>query len=147
MSRSRKGVSVALVLAAAGVAVAIFASTTAARPQAKKPIVIGAAMDFTANMAPYDTPAFFAAQLRAKQINAKGGVLGGRKLVIKKCDHQLKKQKACAAQLIGQGAVVGMVTCDVEFAAPATQEFINHGMLTLAPCIGTDQQGPKRFGK
>ena len=39
-----------------------------------------------------------------------------------------------------------MVTCDVEFAAPATQEFLNKGMLTVAPCIGTDQMGPKRFG-
>jgi branched-chain amino acid transport system substrate-binding protein len=26
------------------------------------------------------------------------------------------------------------------------QEFINKGMLTLSPCIGTDQMGPKRFG-
>jgi branched-chain amino acid transport system substrate-binding protein len=96
-------------------------------------------------MSPYDSPAYQMAVLRAKQINAKGGVLG-RKIVIKKCDTQLKKQKECAAQLIGQGAVVGMVTCDVEYAAPSTQEFINHGMLALAPCIGTDQQGPKRFG-
>jgi branched-chain amino acid transport system substrate-binding protein len=39
-----------------------------------------------------------------------------------------------------------MVTCDVEFAAPAVQTFINKGMLTVAPCIGTDQMGPKRFG-
>jgi len=39
-----------------------------------------------------------------------------------------------------------MVTCDVEYAAPAVQEFISKGMLTLAPCIGTDQMGPKRFG-
>jgi branched-chain amino acid transport system substrate-binding protein len=80
-----------------------------------------------------------------KKVNAVGGV-DGRKLQIKVCDHQLKKQKACALKLIRQGAVVGMVTCDVEYAAPATQEFINKGMLALAPCIGTDQQGPKRFG-
>jgi branched-chain amino acid transport system substrate-binding protein len=145
MSRMRKRLAAGLLLAAAAVPIAVFAGTTAARTSAKKPIIIGAAMDFTANMSPYDTPAFYAAELRAKQINAKGGVLG-RKLVIKKCDHQLKKQKECAAKLIGQGAAVGMVTCDVEYAAPATQEFINQGMLALAPCIGTDQQGPKRFG-
>ena len=145
MSRTRKNLFVGVLLAAAAVAVTIFAGTTAARTDAKKPIVIGAAMDFTANMSPYDTPAFYAAEVRANQINAKGGVLG-RKLVIKKCNHQLTKQKECAAKLIGQGAVVGMVTCDVEYAAPATQEFINRGILALAPCIGTDQQGPKRFG-
>jgi len=38
------------------------------------------------------------------------------------------------------------VTCDVEFSAPATQEAINRGILAVAPCIGTDQMGPKRFG-
>ena len=26
------------------------------------------------------------------------------------------------------------------------QDAINHGLLTVAPCIGTDQMGPKRFG-
>src|SRR5919198_4210561 len=145
MTRRRKGLFVGVLLAAAAVATTIFAGTTAARTSAKKPIIIGAAMDFTANMSPYDTPAFYAAQVRVKQINAKGGVLG-RQLVIRKCDHQLKKQKECAAKLIRQGAAVGMVTCDVEYAAPATQEFINRGMLALSPCIGTDQQGPKRFG-
>lgn len=121
------------------------ASGAVAKTEAKKPIIIGAAMDLTANMAPYDTPALYAVQIQAKKINAAGGV-GGRKIQVKVCNHQLKNQKTCALQLIKQGAVVGMVTCDVEFAAPATQEFINKGMLALAPCIGTDQQGPKRFG-
>ena len=26
------------------------------------------------------------------------------------------------------------------------QEFINHGMLTMSPCVSTDQMGPSRFG-
>jgi branched-chain amino acid transport system substrate-binding protein len=37
-------------------------------------------------------------------------------------------------------------TCDVDFAAPVVQEAINHGVLAVAACIGTDQMGPKRFG-
>ena len=110
--------------------------------QQRGPIIIGAAMDLTANMAPYDTPALYAVQLQVTKINATGGI-GGRRLQVRVCDHQLKNQKTCALQLIQQGATVGMVTCDVEFAAPATQEFINKGMLTLAPCIGTDQQEPE----
>ena len=116
-----------------------------AKPSGSEPIIIGAAMDLTANMAAYDTPALYAVQARAKKINAEGGVLG-RRIEVRVCNHQLKRQKACAASLIGQGADIGLVTCDVEFAAPATQEFINRGVLALAPCIGTDQQGPKRFG-
>jgi branched-chain amino acid transport system substrate-binding protein len=140
----------AWVVLTAALTLVIAITTTAAsgavgKTEAKGPIIIGAAMDLTANMAPYDTPALYAVQLQVKKINAAGGV-GGRKLQVKVCDHQLKNQKTCALQLIQQGAVVGMVTCDVEFAAPATQEFINKGMLALAPCIGTDQQGPKRFG-
>ncbi len=39
-----------------------------------------------------------------------------------------------------------MTTCDVDLAAPVVQESINAGKLTVAPCIGTDQMGPKRFG-
>jgi branched-chain amino acid transport system substrate-binding protein len=143
----RTGTWVAL---GAALTVAISMTATAAsgaisRSEAKKPIIIGAAMDLTANMAPYDTPALYAVQLAATKINAQGGI-GGRRLQVNVCNHQLKNQKTCALQLIQQGAVIGMVTCDVEFAAPAVQEFINRGMLTLAPCIGTDQMGPKRFG-
>jgi branched-chain amino acid transport system substrate-binding protein len=37
-------------------------------------------------------------------------------------------------------------TCDVDLAAPVVQEAINRGVLAIAPCIGTDQMGPKRFG-
>jgi branched-chain amino acid transport system substrate-binding protein len=142
----RPGTWAALVAAVALAGVLGAAGASAARESADAgPIVIGAAMDLTANMSPYDTPALYAVQAQVKKINAAGGI-NGRKLQVKVCDHQLKKQKACALRLIRQGAVIGMVTCDVEYAAPATQEFINKGMLALSPCIGTDQQGPKRFG-
>jgi branched-chain amino acid transport system substrate-binding protein len=145
MRRPGKWAALAGAMALTCGATAVAATGAQGSSQAKKPIIIGAAMDLTANMSPYDTPALYAVQVQAKKINAAGGI-GGRKLQVKVCDHQLKKQKECALQLIKQGAVIGMVTCDVEYAAPATQEFINKGMLALSPCIGTDQQGPKRFG-
>ena len=129
-----------------GVVAALIASTASA---AGKPIIIGYPVDKNGNMAPFDGPALAAAGIEISKINAKGG-WNGRRLKIITCDTQSSnpaKSKACAADLIGRGAVIGMVTCDVEFAAPATQEFIGHGMLTVAPCIGTDQMGPKRFGK
>ena len=99
-------------------------------------------------MAPFDGPALAAAQVRVKQINAKGGV-NGRPLQIKTCDTQGNKPaiaKACAPKLLGEGANVIFTTCDVDFAAPVVQESINRGVLAIAPCIGTDQMGPKRFG-
>jgi branched-chain amino acid transport system substrate-binding protein len=137
---------VALVMVAA--AACVLAATAAARTHAGSPIVIGWAFDSKGAMAPFDNPALAAAQLRVKQINAKGGV-GGRPLKINTCDTQGNKPaiaKACALKLIGGGANVIFTTCDVDFAAPVVQEALNRGILAVAPCIGTDQMGPKRFG-
>ena len=129
---------------------AVVAAVTAATAPAAKsdPIVIGWAYDGKGNMAPFDGPALAAANVRVKQINARGGV-NGRKLRIITCDTQNNnpaKAKACAASLIGKGADIMFVTCDVDFATPVVQEAINRGILAVAPCIGTDQMGPKRFG-
>src|SRR3978361_165148 len=128
----------------------ILAATAAARTHATSasPIVIGWAFDSKGAMAPFDGPALAAAQVRVKQLNAKGGV-GGRPLQINTCDTQGNKPaiaKACAQKLLGQGANIMFTTCDVDFAAPVVQETINRGVLAVAPCIGTDQMGPKRFG-
>jgi branched-chain amino acid transport system substrate-binding protein len=116
--------------------------------QAKPPIIIGWAFDSKGAMAPFDNPALAAAQLRVAQINAKGGV-NKRKLEIQTCDTQGNDAaiaKACALRLLGQKANVLFTTCDVDFAAPVVRAAIDRGVLAIAPCIGTDQMGPKRFG-
>jgi branched-chain amino acid transport system substrate-binding protein len=139
---------VALTIAAAAVALVAVVATAAARTAASAPITIGWAFDSKGAMAPFDNPALAAAQLRVKQLNARGGV-GGRKLVIQTCDTQGNKPavaKACALKLLSGGANVIFTTCDVDLAAPVVQEAINRGVLAVAPCIGTDQMGPKRFG-
>jgi branched-chain amino acid transport system substrate-binding protein len=128
---------------------AVAAITAASAPAAANdPIVIGWAFDGNGAMAPFDGPALAAAQIRVRQVNAKGGV-NGRRLRIATCDTQGNKPaiaRACAAKLLQQGADVIFTTCDVDFAAPVVQETINRGVLAVAPCIGTDQMGPKRFG-
>jgi branched-chain amino acid transport system substrate-binding protein len=126
------------------------AATAAARTTTHKasPITIGWAFDSKGAMAPFDGPALAAAQLRVKQVNARGGV-NGRQIQIKTCDTQGNKPavaKACALKLLSGGANIIFTTCDVDFAAPVVQEAINRGVLAVAPCIGTDQMGPKRFG-
>src|SRR3989475_4841107 len=116
--------------------------------QAKAPIIIGWAFDSKGAMTPFDNPALAAAQLGVGQINAKGGV-NGRKLQIKTCDTQGNDPataKACALRLLGQKANVLFTTCDVDLAAPVVRAAIDRGVLAIAPCIGTDQMGPKRFG-
>ena len=137
---------VALVLGV--VAALVLAATAAARTHAASPIVIGWAHDSTGPMAPFDGPALAAAEIRVKQLNAHGGVMG-HPLVINTCDTQgdnAAVSKSCADKLISQGANVIFTTCDVDLAAPVIQESLNKGLLTIAPCIGTDQMGPKRFG-
>jgi branched-chain amino acid transport system substrate-binding protein len=115
---------------------------------AKAPIIIGWAFDSKGQMAPFDGPALAAAQLHIAKLNAKGGV-GGRPFRIDTCDtnnNNPARAKSCARTLLARGASVMFVTCDVDFATPVVQESINRGKLTIAPCIGTDQMGPKRFG-
>jgi branched-chain amino acid transport system substrate-binding protein len=116
---------------------------------AKGPIVIGWAFDGKGDMAPFDDPALAAAKLRVDQINAKGAV-NGRKIQLITCDTQGNDPataKACALRLLSDKAQILFTTCDVERAAPVVQVAINRGVLAVAPCIGTDQMGPKRYGK
>src|ERR1700676_2140207 len=113
--------------AAAIVTLTVVGTTNAARTAAAtgKPIVIGAAIDLTKNMAPFDAPALEAAQIEIKKINAAGGV-DGRPLEIKPLNDQLDPNltKSDALKLVDEGVNVGWVTCDVDFATPAVQEFL-----------------------
>jgi branched-chain amino acid transport system substrate-binding protein len=143
---TRARIALVLVAAAALVLAATAAAGTSTR--SANALTIGWAFDSKGAMAPFDGPALAAATLRIKQLNAKGGV-NGHAVVLKTCDTQGNKPaiaKACAQKLLGQGANVIFTTCDVDFAAPVVQEAINRGVLAVAPCIGTDQMGPKRFG-
>jgi branched-chain amino acid transport system substrate-binding protein len=144
---TRWGILAALL--AAVVAIAALAGTTGshAAPAAKKKVIIGWAYDNSGQMKPFDTPALAAARIRVKQINAKSGKYH---FVIKTCDTQnnnAAKAKSCALSLLGQHASIIFTTCDVDYATPVVQEAISHGKLAIAPCIGTDQMGPRRFGK
>ncbi len=149
MRRPRFGVVALLALAAVAVLATLGATTAAGKGSAKAPIIIGAAIDTSGQMSPFNNPALTAAQIEIAKINAAGGV-NGHPLKIITCNTQNSKpdvSTSCASSLISKGAVIGWVTCDVDFATPAILTFLNKGLLTIAPCIGTDQMGPKRFGK
>src|SRR5215471_20694748 len=145
MRTRRVWMAAALAIAAAGIGLTVAAATASGKTsasRAKAPIIVGAAFDLTSSMKPFDSPALAGAQIEAAKI-AKAG---GPNFQIKVCNHQLKRQQACAAQLIQQGAKIALDTCDVEYGAAATQQFLNKGLLTIAPCTTTDQMGPQRFG-
>jgi len=145
MGRARRWFALAATLAAAAALTGIGGSASAARA----PIVIGWAFDSKGQMAPFDNPALAAAKIRVQQLNRRGGI-NGRRLRIDTCDTQNNnpaRAKSCAARLLGRGAHILFTTCDVDFATPVVQEAINRGKLAVAPCIGTDQMGPKRFGR
>jgi branched-chain amino acid transport system substrate-binding protein len=147
-ARGRWAFAIAGLLALVLIGGALAATAGQRATQAKAPIIIGWAFDGTGNMAPFDGPALAAAKLRVSQVNAKGGV-NGRQLQIRTCDTQSNNAataKACALRLLGQKANVLFTTCDVDLAAPVVRAAIDRGVLAIAPCIGTDQMGPKRFG-
>jgi len=138
----------ALVIVAATALVLAAAAAARTHSSAAKPIIIGWAHDSTGPMAPFDGPALAAAKLEVAKINVKG--VRGRQIVIKTCDTQgdaKPASAACAAKLISEGAKIIFTTCDVDLAAPVIAASLKHHLLTIAPCIGTDQMGPKRFGK
>ena len=112
-----------------------------------KPILIGAAIDFTALMAPTDDPALYGAEIEANKINAAGGV-DGRQIKFDIANTQLKpdQTRSDALNLVSKGANILWVTCDVDFSTPSITVGLSAKLLTIAPCIGTDQMGPKRFG-
>jgi branched-chain amino acid transport system substrate-binding protein len=98
-------------------------------------------------MAPTDDPALYGAQIEASKINAAGGV-DGHKIVFDVANTQLKppQTRADALNLVSKGANILWVTCDVDFATPSIEVGLASKLLTVSPCIGTDQMGPKRFG-
>jgi branched-chain amino acid transport system substrate-binding protein len=131
-------------VAVAVVAVAVVSGGSAASEQAKT-VTIGWAYDSTGSMAPFDGPALATAKSHIAAVNKKSSI----KLRLITCNTQGNKTaiaKVCAAKLLSQGADIVMTTCDVDLATPVVQTSINAGKLTVAPCIGTDQMGPKRFG-
>ena len=112
-----------------------------------KPIIIGAVIDETSTMKPFDQPAIQAAELWAKKVNASCGVLG-RPIQFKVYNDQLQPSatRSDALKAISQGASILWTTCDVTFATPAIQVGLAHHMLVVSPCTGTNEMGPSRFG-
>ena len=140
MSRPKRGdvmkhiTRARLALVIIAVAAGVLAATAAARTDtaaAPKPIVIGAVVDLTKNMAPFDAPALLAAQIEIKKINATGGV-DGRPLKLDvperparpDADEAVRRADAAARRSTSAGSPATSTT-----RRPAAQQFLNAGKL------------------
>jgi len=117
---------------------------------AKEPIKIGLQAPITGEYA-YEGEGFVkVVELLVEQINEKGGILGGRKIEIVKCDDVGKPDESskCANQLVSAGvkAVIGSYssTC----TEPASAIYNEAGVLQITPsstATRLSQKGYKRF--
>ncbi len=96
-------------------ALAAAAFATALPAAAQEPIKIGLVTALSGQSARAGEAITRGLTLAIDEINAAGGLLGGRKLVLVRRDDEANPQKGVTAaqDLISKGAVVGLVTCDL----------------------------------
>ena len=128
-------VGLAAVLAAIGATV--FSVSASAAPKAGT-ILIGISAAKTGILAPYDLQAGQLFEMRIKQINKAGGVLG-KQIKVKWIDTKSDKPTAAtnAQELISEGAVAIIDTCDFDFSFPATQAAAAKKVLGLSLCASS----------
>lgn len=103
-----------------------------------EPIVIGISAAQTGILAPYDLQSAQLFQLRIKQINEAGGVLG-RPITTEWIDTKSDKALAAtnAQELIDKGAVAIIATCDFDFSFPAINAARELNVPGLALCASS----------
>jgi branched-chain amino acid transport system substrate-binding protein len=85
------------IAAASLIAVTACSSKSANTPGSTDPIYIGGALSLTGKYASFELPAYHGLQVAVDEINAKGGLLGGRKLVLNVEDSASDATKVIAA--------------------------------------------------
>lgn len=110
----------------------------------KDPIVVGAAVAETGFISNSDLGPLHGLEVAIDDINASGGVLGRPlKLVVADMKSDRTKGASAALQTTDQGAVLGVVTCDLDLGSPAAVEFAKHDILSMSLCAGSPDYGPR----
>lgn len=141
----RKGIAVVLLAAIAAVALTLLAACGGGSDSgggdgsAKEPIKIGAVSPFTGDYSIYGQTLYEGAQMAADDINAKGGLLGGRKVEIVKLDDKgdTKEGASIAQQVVASGeytAVIGPIFSSV---AKAVAPIFERGQVPLMVVYGS----------
>jgi branched-chain amino acid transport system substrate-binding protein len=102
------------------------------------PIVIGMATAKTGPLSPYDLQPGNAFLLRLKEINEEGGI-DGRQVEAKWVDTKSDKTLAAsvATQLIQDGAVAILTTCDFDFGSPAAFQARSANVPAISLCASS----------
>lgn len=133
-------------LATAGFAAFMSVFGTAAMAE-EPPVVIGAAIALSGDIAPYDDGPYKALQIAIEDINAKGGVLG-RKLTLVSADTKsdIAYGATAAQSVIDRGASLVVVTCDYDYGSAAANIANEKGLIAFSPCAGDPKFGPAGIG-
>lgn len=101
----------------------------------KGPILIGISAAKTGILAPYDLQSGELFQMRMKQIDQQGGVLG-RQIQVKWLDSKSDKATDAAntSLLLSQGAVAIIGTCDFDYGSPAVLTAVAHKIPGMFLC-------------
>src|SRR5262245_48519920 len=101
-------------------------------------ILIGISAAKTGILAPYDLQAGQLFQMRIKQLDKAGGVLG-KQIKVEWIDTKSDKPTAAANadELISKGAVAIIATCDFEFSFPAIHAARAKGVPGIALCASS----------
>ena len=136
---------VGLAVAIAAIGTTAFSVSASAAPKADT-ILIGISAAKTGILAPYDLQAGQLFQLRIDQLNKAGGVLG-KQMKVKWIDTKSDKPTAAtnASELISQGAVAILTTCDFDFSFPATQAAGAKKVLGLSLCASSPKAEIRPF--
>jgi branched-chain amino acid transport system substrate-binding protein len=115
----------------------------------KGPIIIGLAAAKTGPLSPYDLQPGNAFLLRIDEINKAGGV-NGRKLEAKWIDTKSDKTLAAsvATQLMDDGAVAILTTCDFDYGSPAAFQAQAKNVPAISLCASSPKNAtPSIIGK
>jgi branched-chain amino acid transport system substrate-binding protein len=125
-------------VAALGALAAGLAVGTASGSRDAGSILIGISAAKTGILAPYDLQAAQLFQMRIKQINKAGGVLG-KQINVQWIDTKTDKPTAAtnAEELIGKGAVAIIATCDFDYSFPAINAAHSHKIPGIALCASS----------
>jgi branched-chain amino acid transport system substrate-binding protein len=134
--------ALALCIAACTMAGAAAAQTHAKK--APKTIVIGLATASSGFLSVFDQPPETALKIAIDDINKQGGVLGEKfSFVEQDTKSDLQQGAAAAIKVIGEGAQIGVVTCDLDFGSPAALEFAKKKIVSFSLCAGSPNYGPQ----